>query len=339
MSELRKDIFTGRWVVVASEPAVDPSGFLFRRFSRQPGPCDFCEGRETATPAEIYAERAPGAPPNGPGWSLRIVPDLRPRLRIERTLERRAEGFHDLISGFGAHEIVIDTPRHDRSLHELEVPAIAAVLRAWALRITDLRRDQRIRYVLVFKNHGAQAGARTSSHSISHLMGLPVTPRAVKAKLATARSYYTEKERCVYCDVLRQELEDGRRLIAENPHFVALAPFASRFPFESLLLPKTHTSDFTSLKAEWHEPLARLLQDVLRKLDRVIPGAPYNLALHNSPRRRVKEGYWTTIDDDFHWHLEILPQIWPVAGFEWASGFFYNPTPPEAAAKTLSASA
>jgi UDPglucose--hexose-1-phosphate uridylyltransferase len=266
---------------------------------------------------------------------VRIVSDLRPRLHVEGSLDRRAEGFHDLMNGIGAHEIIVETPRHDRSLHQLDPPAIAAVLWAWAARITDLRRDDRIRHVLISKNHGAEAGARASSHSISHLMGLPVTPRTVKAKLTVARDYFTEKERCVYCDVLRQELEDGRRLIAANHLFAALAPFASRFPFEAMILPKCHAAEFATLDGAGHDALARLLQEVLGKLDRAVPGVPYNLTLHNSPCRRPKEGYWTTLEEDFHWHLEILPQLWPIAGFEWASGFFYNPTPPEAAARRL----
>lgn len=337
MTELRKDIFTGRWVIVDRQAALDPADFQFRPFLAQPGPCDFCEGHEASTPPELFAVRAAGGSANGPGWSARIVPDLYPRLRVEGSLDRRAEGFHDLMNGVGAHEILIETPRHDQRLHDLEAPAVAALLRACAARILDLQRDQRIRCVLAFKNHGAEAGARSTTHSIAHLMGLPVTPRAVKAKLAVARDYFAEKERCVYCDVLHQELEDGQRLIAENSRFVALTPFASRFPFEMMILPKRHAAEFTSLDEEGFQALGRLLPDLLRKLDHAIPGAPYNLSLHNSPRRRSQEGYWTTLEDDFHWHLEILPQIWPVAGFEWASGFFYNPTPPEAAAKRLGA--
>jgi UDPglucose--hexose-1-phosphate uridylyltransferase len=334
MTELRKDIFTARWVIVDTQPVLRPTDFLFRRFRPQPGPCDFCEGRESATPPELYAVRPGAGAANGPGWTMRIVPNQRPRLRVEGTLDRRAEGFHDLMNGVGAHEVIVETPRHDQSLHQLEPETIAGLLKGCASRILDLRRDQRIRHVLVFKNHGEEAGA-TTTHSVCHLMGLPITPRAIKAKLYQARQYFLEKERCLYCDVLRQEMDQGRRLIAENPRFVALAPFASRFPFEMLILPKRHMAEFTAMDGEEYQALARLLREVLGRLERTIPGAPYNLSLHNSPHRRTKEGYWATIEEDFHWHLEILPQIWPVAGFEWASGFFYNPTPPELAARAL----
>lgn len=335
MSQMRKDIFSGRWVIVEDTAEVQPSEFRFKRFTRETGFCPFCETNEGSTPPEVFAIRREGSSPNGPGWRVRVVPNIKPRLRIEADLGRRAEGFHDLMNGVGAHEIIVETPRHDRSLHELEVPEIADVIRAYVERILDLRRDARVRYSQVFKNHGEEAGARTVFHSISQLIALPVTPRAIKNKLIVAREYYGVKERCVYCDVVRQEMKDQRRLIAENEDFVSFAPFAPRFPFEMGVFPKTHASDFTGISPAGIDNLARILRDVLGRLDRSLGSPPYNLSLQNSPKRRRKEDYWTSIDQDFHWHLEILPQIFPIAGFEWASGFFYNPVSPEAAAKYL----
>ncbi len=242
------------------------------------------------------------------------------------------------MNGIGAHEIIAETPRHDRTLHELEIGEICDVLRAYVARIVDLSRDERMRYVLIFKNHGEEAGAHTISHSISQLMSLPVTPRAIRNKLEIASHYYSNKERCVYCDVLQQETRDRRRLVAENPDFVAFAPFASRFPFELTVMPKAHSCDFTHISPAQMETLARMLRQVLQMLDRTLGSPPYNVSLENSPRRRRKEGYWATIEHDFHWHMEILPQIFPVAGFEWASGSFYNPVSPDLAAKCLLAS-
>lgn len=338
MSQIRKDILSGRWVVVAEGDALEPSEFRFQPFRRETTFCPFCETHEASTPPETFAIRKQGMPANGPGWSVRVVPNLQPRLRVEGDLGRRAEGFHDLMNGVGAHEIVVETPRHDRSLHELEAWEIAGVMRAYGARITDLRGDERMRYVLVFKNHGPEAGARTTTHSISQLMAVPITPRAIANKLVVAREYYAAKERCIYCDVIRQELKDQRRLIAENADFVAFAPFASRFPFEMSVFPKTHSHEFARIGPAAMENLGRILRDILQRLDRVLGGSPpYNLSLQNSPRQRRKEGYWTTLEEDFHWHLEILPQVFPVAGFEWASGFFYNPVAPEVAARYLSA--
>jgi UDPglucose--hexose-1-phosphate uridylyltransferase len=200
----------------------------------------------------------------------------------------------------------------------------------------DLEGDKRIRYVLIFKNHGEEAGAHTITHSISQLMALPVTPRVIKAKLMAARDYYAFKERCIYCDVLHQELTDRKRLVAENDDFVSLAPFASHSPFELSVFPKFHSRASSRISSAQIENLAQLLRDVLQRLDKALSGLPYNLALQDRPFLRPREGYWKTIEEDFHWHLEILPQVIGLTGFERASWFFYNPVPPELAARCLS---
>jgi UDPglucose--hexose-1-phosphate uridylyltransferase len=334
MSQMRKDIFTNRWVIVEDRETVLPSDFVFPRFSKGAAFCPFCESHESSTPAEVFAVRKTGVAANGPGWSVRVVPNTKPRLRIEGELGRRPEGFHDLMNGIGAHEIVVETPRHDLSLHQLETEAVAEVLRAYQARILDLEGDHRLRYVLIYKNHGEAAGAHTISHSISQLMALAVTPRYIKTKLMVARDYFRMKERCAYCDVLQQEMT-GPRLVSENTRFLAFTPFASRFPFEIAIVPKTHESAFSRISPEDLISLAAILRDVLQKLDQCLDGAPYDLSLQDRPFLRPRSGYWNTIEDDFHWHMEILPQISRVTGFEWASGFFYNPVAPEAAARYL----
>jgi UDPglucose--hexose-1-phosphate uridylyltransferase len=336
MSQFRKDVFTGRWVIVAEADVVRPSDFHFNKFTRETTFCPFCETHEASTPPEIFAIRHAGSPANGPGWAVRVVPNSQLRLRIEGDLGRRPEGFHDLMNGVGADEIIAETPRHDRSLHELEVQEITDVVRTYVARILDLKRDKRMRYVLIFKNHGKEAGARTITHSISQLMALPVTPRVIKAKLMAARDYYALKERCIYCDVLHQELTDRKRLIGENADFVSLAPFASRSPFEVSVFPKFHSSTFSGISPVQIENLARIVRDLLQRLDKTLGGPPYNLALQDRPFLRPREGYWKTIEEDFHWHLEILPQVIGMTGFERASWFFYNPVPPELAARCLS---
>jgi UDPglucose--hexose-1-phosphate uridylyltransferase len=336
MSQMRKDIFTHRWVIVEDGNGLQPPDFHFKKFAKDKGFCPFCEGNEAATPPEVFAIRNRGSSPNGPGWSVRVVPNNRPRLRIEGELGRRAEALHDLMNGVGAHEIIAETSRHDRSLHELEIEELSDVIRAYIARIVDLEGDKRVRYVLIFKNHGEGAGANTISHSISQLMALPITPRAVKTKLMIAREYFTLKERCIYCDVLQQELKGRKRLIADNKDFVAFAPFASRFPFEMAVFPKLHSSAFSRIGATQIENLAWILRDLLQKLDQKMGGPPYNLSLYDRPFLRRRGDYWKTIEEDFHWHIEILPQMFRITGFEWASGFFYNPVPPEVAARYLS---
>ncbi len=233
MSTMRKKIFTNRWVIVADGDLLQPTDFHFKKFARGTDFCPFCERNEAATPGEVFAIRNRKSSPNGSGWSVRVVPNSLPRLRIEGELARRAEGLHDLMNGVGAHEIIAETSRHDRSLHELEIEQISDVIKAFVARIIDLEGDKRVRYVLIFKNHGEGAGANTISHSISQLIALPITPRAVKTKLMIARDYFALKERCIYCDVIQQELKARKRLVSENEDFVAFAPFASRFPFES----------------------------------------------------------------------------------------------------------
>jgi UDPglucose--hexose-1-phosphate uridylyltransferase len=336
MSQMRKDVFTGRWVIMDETTAVRPSDFHFNKFDRQTTFCPFCETNEASTPREVFAIRKPGSTANAAGWSVRVVPNVAPRLRIEGDLGRRAEGIHDLMNGVGAHEIIAETPHHDRSLHDLQTHEICDVVRAYLARLQDLEGDKRMRYVLIFKNHGELAGAHTISHSISQLMGLSVTPRAVKTKLILARDYFREKERCIYCDVIQQEIKQGKRVVAENQEFLAVAPFASRFPFEMAVLPKSHSCAFSRISSSQVEKLASILREALQKLDRTLGGPPYNLFLQDRPFLRPRTGYWTTIEDDFHWHLEILPQVMRVSGFEWSSGFFYNPVPPEVAARCLS---
>jgi UDPglucose--hexose-1-phosphate uridylyltransferase len=336
MSQMRKDIFTHRWVIVEDGNGLQPPDFHFKKFAKDKGFCPFCEGNEAATPPEVFAIRNRGSSPNGPGWSVRVVPNNRPRLRIEGELGRRAEALHDLMNGVGAHEIIAETSRHDRSLHELEIEELSDVIRAYIARIVDLEGDKRVRCVLIFKNHGEGAGAHTISHSISQLMALPVTPRALKTKLMIAREYFALKERCIYCDVLQQELKGRKRLIADNKDFVAFAPFASRFPFEMAVFPKSHSSSFSRIAATQIENLAWILRDLLQKLDQKMGGPPYNLSLYDQPFLRRRGDYWKTIEEDFHWHIEILPQMFRITGFEWASGFFYNPVPPEVAARYLS---
>ncbi len=273
MSKMRKDIFTGSWVIMAETNTLRPSDFHFKRFMRETMFCPFEETNEAATPPEVFAIRNPGSRPNEPGWSVRVVSNSNPLLRIEGELGRRGEGFHDLMNGVGAHEIIVETPRHDRTLHELEVHELSDVIRAYVARIIDLEGDKRLRYVLIFKNHGEGAGAHTISHSISQLMALAVTPRSLKTKLMVARNYFALKERCIYCDVLQQEL-NGRRLIAENADFVAFAPFASRFPFRDGGVSQISQHAFSRISPGQIENLARILRDVLQKLDYTLGGPP-----------------------------------------------------------------
>ena len=326
MSSLRKDPCTGRWVVLE-----DPG----QAVSAPHAECPFCSGHEGMTPPEIAAWGTQGRSPNQPGWRVRVVANLRPAMRIEEPLARRAEWMYDTVSGTGAHEVVIETPDHRRRLSELSQDHIALVLTAWSERIRDLKRDRRIRSVFVFKNQGLMAGAALPEHAHSQVIGLPVTPKALKEILQGARAHYQLKERCVFCDILREELEREQRLVATSDAFVAMTPFASRHAYECWVLPRKHSPDFETIDTQALLELAGLMKSLLGGLEASLPEPAFNLFLYSGPNRDRRPGYWTTLEQDFHWHIVILPRPDQVAGFEVGTGFYSNRVSPEQAAAEL----
>jgi UDPglucose--hexose-1-phosphate uridylyltransferase len=335
MPELRKDLVTEGWVIIAAERAKRPHDFLQPPTEPESGVCPFCPGQEYLTPPELWAAREVGGP-NQPGWKVRVIPNRFPALRIEGELNREADGIYDRMNGIGAHEVIIDTPVHHRALEEQPVPDIALALTACKERMLDLQRDERFRYLLVFKNVGREAGA-SLRHSHYQLMATPVTPYRVKAKLTGARDYYQRKERSVFHDLLRQEQRDARRVVFENARFLAFCPYASRFPFEMCILPKGQAADYAAIDAAQIVQLAEALKVTLSKLSVGLNRPQYNLVWQTAPSRagHRRSGYWDTIDQDFRWHLEILPRLTYTAGFEWGTGFYINPMPPEDAAAFL----
>jgi len=326
--ELRKDPITNRWVIIATDRAKRPTDFVRERVTiHGSGFCPFCPGNELKTPPEINAYRPDGSGRNQPGWTLRVVPNKFPALGIEGTLNRQGEGLYDKMNGIGAHEVIIETPDHQLTLASMPVRRVEDVIWSYRDRILDLKKDRRFRYVLIFKNHGEAAGA-SLEHTHSQLIALPVVPKRVREEVDSAREYYNYKERCVFCDILRQEAEANIRVIAESQHFVALAPFAPRFPFETWILPKVHQSAFEESQKHEFENLARILKEILMRLDKVLDSPAYNYIIHTSP---LTEGN----NDHYHWHVEIMPKLTKVAGFEWGTGMYINPTPPEEAARFL----
>jgi UDPglucose--hexose-1-phosphate uridylyltransferase len=328
MSELRKDPVTGRWVIISTERRKRPTDFRLESVHVvADGSCPFCEGHEEMTPRELLVYGRNGSAPNTAGWSLRVVPNQFPVLRVEGALDRQGEGLFDKMNGIGAHEVIIESPRHDDTLATMDEQAVEQVLSAAAARVQDLKRDQRFRYVIIFKNHGAAAGA-SLEHSHTQLIALPIVPREVRDEVDGSRLHFQTKERCVFCDILRQEAADGRRLIAESADLVALAPYAPRFPFETWILPKRHQSLFEEAPRHEYASLARLLGDILRRMNKALLFPAYNLLVHSAPVVEAAGDY-------YHWHVEIIPKLTKIAGFEWATGFYLNPTSPEEAAQVL----
>ena len=335
MPELRKDPVIGRWVIIATERAKRPDQFSAPSQGPAEGECPFCRGNEKQTPPEIFAIRHSSSHKNGSDWQVRVTPSIRPMLRIEGYLERRGRGIYDMMNGIGAHEVIIETPEHINNIADLPLEQIDNVLSVYINRIVDLDKDKRFKYVLVFKNHGWAAGGGRIKHSRSQLIATPVTPKRVKEELGGAKHYFNYHERCIFCDLIKQELETKDRLIVDIDGFIAIAPFASRFPFETWILPKKHSCDFVNLSDVDRRDLAKILKIVLLKLKIGLNGPPFNYIIHTAPFRRPKSGYWRTIEEDYHWHIEIMPRLIRVAGFEWGTGFYICPLPPEDAAKFL----
>jgi UDPglucose--hexose-1-phosphate uridylyltransferase len=328
MPELRKDPVIGRWVIISSERSKRPSDFAGAGSSRRnQGLCPFCLGNEGSTPTEISADRDPDTAPDTPGWTLRVFSNKFPALTNEGEINREGVGIFDRMNGVGAHEVIVETPSHDLDLVDLPPEQIARVLASYRDRILDLGRDPRFRYVMVFKNHGEAAGA-SLEHSHSQLVATPVVPKRVQEELNGAREYFEYKERCIFCDIIRQERASGERVVGENEHFITITPFAPRFPFECWLLPRFHASRFAEVPDEKLLDLAHLLKDTLLRVCTALDNAPYNFVLHTAPILRSYE-------QEYHWHFEIIPKLTKVAGFEWGTGFYINPTAPEEAARYL----
>jgi UDPglucose--hexose-1-phosphate uridylyltransferase len=328
MPELRKDPVTGRWVIISAERSLRPSDFPKAAApARENRNCPFEPGNEAQTPPEVLAFRPSGLGPNMPGWTLRVVPNRFPALTIEGPVRRDGEGMYDRMSGVGAHEVIIETPDHDRTLTDLDEASFRDVVRAWRDRVEDLARDERLKYALVFKNSGRAAGA-SLEHAHSQLIATPVVPKLVKEELAGSRRYWDFHRRCVFCDMIGQELETGRRIVCGNEQFLAFTPFAPRFPFETWLVARRHFGLFAEMDEREQAGLAAALKSVLERIDRVLGNPDYNVVIHTAPLRETGIPH-------YHFHVEVMPKKTVVAGFEWGSGFFINPMAPEPAARYL----
>jgi len=336
MSRLRKDPIVGRWIIISTERPKKPQDYHTEEPEEEvtPAECPFCGGHESKTPPEIASFRAEKTLPNKEGWWLRVIPSKFPVLHVEGSLEREGSGIYDWMNGIGAHEIIIETPEHAQRLEELPESQVEKVLWSYRDRILDLERDERLRYVLILKNQGWAAGSALN-HTHSQIIATPVIPKLVKEKLDGAKSYYDYKERCIFCDMIRQELADAARVVEETRHFIVFTPFAPRFPFEVWIYPKKHSCAYADISKEEMMDFSRSLRNTLQRIGKTLDNPPYNYILYTAPNRVPRRGHWHTLSDDFHWHLEIMPRLTRVAGFEWGSGFYINPTPPEDAAKHL----
>ena len=327
MPELRKDPVIGRWVIISTERGKRPSDFAPIEEKKQGGFCPFCYGNEDKTPPEIFAIRPDKSPRDKPGWTLRVVPNKYPALRIEGQLNRQGDGIYDKMNGVGAHEGIIETPDHFKDLADLEIRAIRDVFWIFRERVLDLKKDVRLKYTMIFKNQGMSAGA-SLEHTHSQLIATPIIPKRVLEEMDGAQKYHNFKERCIFCDMIRQEIKDNVRVVYEEDFFLAIEPYAPRFPFETWILPKNHNSHFEKISDEKLKHLAIIIKEVLGRVNVALNNPPFNFVIHSAP---LQDG----LLDYYHWHIEFMPKLTRVAGFEWGTGFYINPTGPEDAAKYL----
>lgn len=326
MPEWRKDPVVDRWVVISSERNKRPSDFICGEQEMKAN-CPLCTGHEQETPPEIMSFRTDCTPRDAPGWWIRVVPNKFAAVKIEKKPETFHRGIYETMEGLGAHEVVIETPDHNDSLFTQSDAQIEEILWAWRERSLDLRKDKRLKYIQIFKNYGNTAGA-SLEHGHSQIIATPRVPLEIQAELEGFNKYAQATGRCVFCDMVTQELSVRERLVAEEKSFLALAPFASRFPFELWVVPTGHESDFASIQENQIREFARILKICMHKLSLTLCDPPYNIVLHTSPVNDVAA-------DKYHWHLEILPRLTTIAGFELGTGYYINPTPPELAAQYL----
>jgi len=287
------------------------------------------------TPPEVYAVRNSDSRPDTPGWKVRVVPNKYPALGMDSPFERSGSGIFSMMGGFGAHEVIIETPDHVREAKEQRIDEITCWLRALQERVKTLYADHRFKYVLVFKNKGKGAGA-SLSHPHHQLIATPVTPKRVKEELIGAQEYFKKNNRCIFCDIIEQELRAESRIVHENEFFVAFCPYASRFPFEIWILPKRHSADFYTVQSADNISLcADILRIALRKLSKAIGEPEYNYIIHAAPNKLPQDRDGETVDESYHWHIELFPRLIKTAGFEWGTGFYINPTLPESAARFM----
>lgn len=333
--EFRRDPVCGRWAVVAPERALRPitlQGAEPRH--RQNGerkPCPFCPGQEHDTPHEVLAYRDPGSRADGPGWTLRVVPNRFPAVRPDVGGTFCAVGGMVFLTtpGLGRSEIVIESAEHVSSPTQLPDEQFAAIFRSYRDRIRALEADVPLAYASVFKNVGAEAGA-SLGHTHSQIVATPVVPELVETELAGGREYLARTGRCVFCDLAARELTSGSRVVARSEHFLIVTAFAPRFAYELWVLPTAHASRFETITKENGLELARLMKRTLTALDLVQAEPAYNWCLHTAPLRSPELPY-------YHWHIEVLPRTARPAGLEWGYGCFITTVAPEQAAAELRA--
>jgi len=331
MQQLRRDPLHGHWSVIAPNRDGRPIAI-----DTAPGPqsglrCPFCPGNEADTPPEVDAVRPTASQPNGPGWTVRVVPNKYAALAADRTADEHViEAVGDLYRhqpGVGAHEVVISTTRHGSRASAFSVNHWDTLLAACQYRMEAVMRDPRVKHVLLFENQGPAAGA-SLAHAHMQMVGTPMTGAVVAKEMLNCRAHHARQESCLLCDLSEAEMAASDRVVHADEAAVTLAPYASRVPYELLTIPRAHRSEFGKVPPLERRLLAAHLRTVLEAVDHYLDAPSYNWVLHTAPK--------TSGDPElYHWHVELLPRLTHLAGFELGSGSYINSTAPEHAAARL----
>jgi len=327
MPELRKNPITGEWVIISPKRNKRAFDFISKTKWKEVTECCLCEGHESETPPEVFSLRKKGTKPNTPGWWIRVVPNKYPALQIKGKPDVERMGIYTMMKGTGVHEIIIETPEHKEDLFSLGNKRIRQVIQVYRDRIVKLTQIPYIKYVLVFKNQGEEAGA-SLRHSHSQIIATPMVPKKVQKELRGAKRYYELDKRCIFCDIIAQELTLQKRVILENKMFLAFTPYASCSPYEICILSKEHGFIFQEITQDQLTYLTQILKDTIKTMNKTLCNPSYNYFLHLPPLKRDFLKY-------YHFHLGIIPRLTKLAGFEWGTGYYINPVSPEEAASKL----
>ncbi|HEY5998657.1 MAG TPA: galactose-1-phosphate uridylyltransferase [bacterium] len=326
MSELRQDMISKEWVIVAPERARRPDDNHAPGTGRAAPPrrrpdCPFCTGNESSTPNALLS-----FPSDGP-WRVRVVPNKFAALSYDAEFHHVWSGKFLRTGGYGAAEVVIESPRHDLSPAQMAPADLVLVLEAWQQRYQALMDDGRNHLITIFRNHGRQAGT-SLEHPHSQIIATPVMPPTVRNQIDQAVRSFDTYGTCLFCTMIEAERAEGSRLVLETEHFTVFCPFASRSPFELRIFPRRHTCFYGAVTAEETRDLAGVLRATLGKLHRRLENPDYNLVVRSHPLE-------SRANRHYHWHIEIVPRLGTTAGFELGTGVFINTLPPEDAAAVL----
>lgn len=326
MPEFRQNIATKEWVIIATERAKRPEDFLKGKETRPELPvysetCPFCPGHEEKTPPSLLTMEDDGA------WKLRVVPNKFAALQPQYSTKRERVGRFLKADGFGVAEVIIETPVHNKTIATMDVHEVQRTIEAYKSRQIAISEDPRINLVTVFRNHGSKAGT-SLEHPHSQIIATPIVPPHVRYPITQATLAFDTHGSCVFCDMIQEEIQQKERIILETEHFVAFCPFASRSPFEARILPKQHSSSFTTISDAEIQDLAYVLRALLRKIYIALDNPDYNYVIRSAP----------TTDEDvrfYHWYIVIILKLTTPAGFEIGSGIYINTTYPEQCAAFL----